>query len=150
MAATTPKKGAAIKGNPLVQRSLAAIVDDRGPIEALGATVANIHDFDAAAAAALRAELKMNDRLQVVSVTKNSPAERIGLEPGDVIMEINGIYVPKGQNAAEQLTNRVLPQIDWTQPLRATVLRNGFAQLLAEPDAVALASAKKKQDRLAQ
>lgn len=150
LGATPTTQRAKSKGSSLAQSSIAAIVAERGPIETLGATVANIHDFDSQAAVVLRTELKMNDRLQVLSVTEDSPAARIGLEPGDVIMELNGIYVPKGHNAAEQLAARVLPQIDWSQPLRATVLRNGFAQLLAEPDAIAIASTNKKKSERAQ
>ena len=135
-------------GANLCEHSIREIVETRESIMPLGIVVANIHDFSTDAAAALRSERKMNERLQIVAVSHNSLAEKIGLQVGDIIMEFNGIYVPKGEDASQQLSERVLPQIDWTKPLKATILRDGYAQLIEAPENTAFAATKPETDEV--
>ena len=140
------KQSQSSKSDERCERTIQDFVAQSDSIMPLGIVVANIHDFSSENANYLRASRKMTDRLQIVSITQNSLADKIGLKVGDVIMEFNGIYVPKGPDAATQLVERVLPQIDWTKPLQATVLRNGFAQLITAPDNTGFASSMDGQE----
>lgn len=112
--------------NQLVASSVLKVAETKEVSEPLGVVLLNIHDFEGNAAQEARAALQLGERLQVYSVKARSVASKLGIQPGDVLMEINGIYVPKGKRAAEELEERVFAQIDWTKPIVATVLREGF------------------------
>lgn len=115
------------------QSAILRFAEERDSIEPLGVVVANIHDFSGDEKKALLKCRKMNDRLQVVRVAPNSLGHKLGLKPGDVLMQIEGQYVSKGQNARSVLENQILPKVDWTEDFKVTILRDGYALSLEMP-----------------
>lgn len=99
-------------------------------ITPIGLVMANIYDFSEADMRVAKTDHEFGERLKVLAVIKNSIADHLGLQPGDVILELNNVYVPKGEDAIAQFVERVLPQIDWNGVVSATILRDGFAQSL--------------------
>lgn len=115
------------------------LVAQRAPLQPLGIIVANVHDFEGEDARQAKKELQMSDRLQVIFVQPNSLADRLGLIPGDELIQFNEHYVSRGKTALQQLEDRILPQIDWTEEIQATIIRDGFGQTRSVPKGNAVA-----------
>ncbi len=71
------------------------------------------------------ADLKIGERLQIISVEQDSPASLAGLRRGDVIISIDEKNVTKGKQGVLTLRNEIIPNIDWTQPVGFLVIRDG-------------------------
>ncbi len=135
-----PRKQAATPDEAVAQ-AIEEIVNTREAIKPLGIVVANIYDFDQVAAQVARTELSMNDRLQVIEVKPDSLAEKLGLMPGDQLIQLNSHYISKGKKALGQLEERILPAINWNAEIVATVIRDGYAQTLTTPSGNRIADA---------
>ena len=99
----------------------------------LGAELAHLEE----SSANQRAD-DVGSRLAVVAVKSNSIAQRLGLQPGDILVEINEMHVPKGSYAFRELAQRILPRVDPRGPVTATVIRNGYGRsLLCDGSSVA-------------
>jgi len=46
----------------------------------------------------------VDDSLKVAKIVKSSPAEKVGLKSGDMIMAVNGTAIPSGRNAVQFVT----------------------------------------------
>lgn len=113
---------------PELNEVICKLVDERKPIDPFGAVLANIHDFPADLRPAAKKELHFSDRLQVIRVSEESIADKIGLRPGDQLLQINSFYVTRGKRALEQFSDRIIPGVDWNEPIDTTFIRDGFGQ----------------------
>lgn len=111
-----------------LQKEITRLLDERSPSESFGVVLANIHDFSPDVAGAAKNELKCNDRLQILSVRKGSVADKLGLKPGDQLLQINSFYIERGKAALDSFNQRVMPDVDWTGAIDTVVLRNGYGQ----------------------
>lgn len=115
------------KGNGL-NDAISQILEQREPVENLGVVLANIHDFPPELIKSAKQELKFSDRLQIICVVKGSLADQLGLKPGDQLIQINSLYVSRGQAALQQFADRVIPEVDWNGSIDTTIIRDGFGQ----------------------
>lgn len=114
--------------NEELNRAIETIVSDRPPVDEFGVVLANIHDFSPDLKMTAKRELAFSDRLQIISVERDSIADQLGLRPGDQLLQINSFYVARGESALEKFSQRILPGVDWKEPIDATIIRDGFGQ----------------------
>ncbi|MBK1880552.1 PDZ domain-containing protein [Pelagicoccus mobilis] len=114
--------------NKKLNEAISKIIKERPPVDEFGVVLANIHDFAPDLKLTAKRELDFTDRLQIVSVQKGSVADELGLRPGDQLLQINSFYVSRGETALEKFSQRVLPAVDWQEPLNTTIIRDGFGQ----------------------
>lgn len=130
-ASATPKISEAIvleSENPELNAAIVEIIASRQPVDDFGVVLANIHDFAPELRSAAKKELQSSDRLQIISLAPGSVADEIGLEIGDQLLQINSFYVSRGRNAIAQFSERVEPSVKWNEPLKTTVIRDGYGQ----------------------
>jgi C-terminal processing protease CtpA/Prc len=80
-----------------------------------------------------RVELEIGERLKVISIDQGSLVSQAGLMQGDVIVSINDLHIRRGHEGVDTLTNKITPEIDWPQPVRILVIRDGGAIELEFP-----------------
>lgn len=114
--------------NKDLDKAISHIIAIRPPVDDFGVVLANIHDFPAELAKTAKAELKFNDRLQIVYVVRGSLADQLGLEPGDQLLQINSFYISRGEAAIQEFAERINGGVDWNGEVSATVIRDGFGQ----------------------
>lgn len=114
--------------NSELNEAIARLAAERQSVEAFGVVLANIHDFPPELAKLAKKEFNLSDRLQIISVEKDSLADKLDLKPGDQLLQINSFYVTRGQKALEQFADRIHPSVDWTDSIKATVIRDGYGQ----------------------
>ncbi|MBD5780301.1 hypothetical protein IEN85_12430 [Pelagicoccus sp. NFK12] len=115
-------------GNKQLNQAIQEIIATRPPVDDFGVVLANIHDFPQELVRSAKSELKFSDRLQVISIEKDSLADQLGLKPGDQLLQINSFYVSRGQAALQQFVERVEPAVEWDGEINTTIIRNGFGQ----------------------
>ena len=101
--------------------------------EPFGFTAHNSSTIDEQYADWARMELKIGERLKVISVEQGSLASKAGLRQGDIIVSIDGTHVQRGQQGIDTLVNEIIPEIDWSHPVRILVIRDGGAIELEFP-----------------
>lgn len=111
-----------------LQKEISRLLDERSALDSFGVVLANIHDFSPEVVSAAKKELRFNDRLQILSVRKGSIADKLGLKPGDQLLQINSYYVERGKEALESFNRRVIPGIDWDGTIDTVVIRDGYGQ----------------------
>jgi hypothetical protein len=102
---------------------------DRRP--RLGVFWANAEAFESKMRAAATEAFQLGDGLTVVSVVTGGPAAAAGLQPGDVLVSINGEAVATGKGAGEKLhkhLGEVMGQA--TTPIGFVVRRAGETQTI--------------------
>jgi len=115
-------------GDKALNKAIVSIIDERPPVDEFGVVLANIHDFEPNVKLTAKRELDFSDRLQIISVEKGSIADQLGLRPGDQLLQINSFYVSRGATAHEKFEQRVIPGVDWEEPINTTIIRDGFGQ----------------------
>lgn len=108
--------------------AIETLIESRETIMPLGITVANIHDFAPELRQTAKSQLNMGERLQIIHIEHGSLAEKLGLEFGDQLVQLNDLYVARGQRALEKLNSGTLPRLVWSQELNATIIRDGYGQ----------------------
>ncbi len=91
----------------------------------LGFSVANVRLYENRWAEAASSALGLSDTLSVRTVAVGSPAAAAGLQPGDLVVGINGDPAPIGKGAVGTATKLFSPQP--TAPLKLTMRRRGEA-----------------------
>lgn len=72
-----------------------------------GFKVSNRYDYEDEWRPAAEVALGLDDSLRIVVVSRGSAAARVGLEPGDVLLELDGWRVPVGEDALEDLQKKM-------------------------------------------
>lgn len=108
--------------------AIATIITKRPAVEQFGVVLANIHDFAPELKLVAKRELGFSDRLQIVCIQRNSLADQLGLRPGDQLLQINDFYVSRGKTAFKMFAEKIVPSVDWNEPLDTTIIRDGFGQ----------------------
>lgn len=72
-----------------------------------GFKVSNRYDYEDEWRPAAEMALGLDDSLRVIVVSRGSSAARIGLEPGDVLLELDGWRVPVGEDALEAFREKM-------------------------------------------
>jgi len=119
--------------NKALQKEIERLVGEREPFSSFGVILANIHDFPPELTSIAKDELDSNDRLQVISVKSSSVAARLGLRPGDQLMQINNFYVRRGPAALNEFRDRVYDNVDWEGSIEALIIRDGFGRTVTLP-----------------
>lgn len=109
---------------PILTSATPLCEEDVGPV--LGLRFANRHLYEDEWRDAAETALALGDTVQVVSVTENAPADEAGLRPGDRLVEVDGRPVPAGEEAVEELGERLDEALDLsTEALEVVVRRDG-------------------------
>lgn len=91
----------------------------------IGALATNSQSFLPDYRAAAAAVIGGDDRLRLVHVIDGFPAAEAGLAVGDLIVSVNGVAAPRGENAIEEWLERLDDLLDDGGPFTMTVLRDG-------------------------
>jgi len=111
---------------------------DRAPRLGLAWEVAD--NFDAKVRPTVVEAYRLGDGLTVTVVVANGPAAAAGLQPGDVIVSVNGEAAPTGKGADKKFSKRI-EQLKgaFTAPLTFVVRRAGQEQTIAVTPVMACA-----------
>lgn len=50
-------------------------------------------------------KINLGSRVSIIDIVENSPADKVGLALGDVILEVEGFIFPEGKNALKKISN---------------------------------------------
>ncbi|MDQ8184425.1 hypothetical protein [Pelagicoccus sp. SDUM812002] len=117
-----------VSSSDQLNEAIQQIIAKRPPVDDFGVVLANIHDFPEELVRIAKSDLKFSDRLQIVSIEKDSLADQLGLKPGDQLLQINSFYISRGQSALKQFAERVEPAVEWEGEITTTIIRDGFGQ----------------------
>ena len=80
-----------------------------------------------------KASMAIGERLMIISVEQNSLASQAGLQRGDILVSIGGVHICKGASGVAILQNNIAAQIEWSEPVKIVVIREGGAIELSLP-----------------
>lgn len=90
---------------------------------AVGVQVMSLDFFGEAWREAASSKLGLTEKLRLIDVVPDSPADAVGLRAGDVLLAIDDWTVPAGEEALEQTNKRVSGLLQSGDPIRFNVRR---------------------------
>lgn len=108
---------------PLLQAAAPLCEDNTVP--RLGFQVINIQAYAKNYQDAARVVLGVDDRLRVIGVTPGGPAERAGIEFGDILLSINGEVLPIGKKGIKKYAGLASDAIAAGPDVSFDLLRDG-------------------------
>ena len=108
---------------PLLQA--AAPLCENNTVPRLGFQVTNIQAYAKDYQNAARVVLGVDDRLRVIGVTPGGPAERAGIEFGDILLSMNGEVLPVGKKGIKKYAGLASDAIAAGPDVSFDLLRDG-------------------------
>lgn len=99
----------------------------------LGFTAKNRYSYSDEYVAAAQQLLGLDDRLQVRGVLAGSGAARAGVQRGDILIAVEGITLPQGENAERDAAAVLAPMVIDRSEVKLTVNRGGATMTLNVP-----------------
>lgn len=107
----------------------------------LGFTAKNQYSYSKELIGQAKNQLRLDERLQVMSVLNGSGAMQAGIRHGDILLKVQDQAIPQGQNAETDAARLLAGMVSNNRKLQLTVLRNGKALALEIPLTLACAFA---------
>ncbi len=108
---------------PLLQAS--APLCEGNTVPRLGFQITNVQAYAKNYQDAARVVLGVDDRLKVIGVTPGSPAERAGIEIGDILLSMNGEVLPIGKKGIKKYAGLASDAIAAGPDVSFVLLRDG-------------------------
>ncbi|MEM9159773.1 MAG: PDZ domain-containing protein, partial [Verrucomicrobiota bacterium] len=96
-------------------------------IREIGFIVDNIYSIDEDKRNIAKRNHQINERLQVIKVMKDSIAHEAGLQPGDKLLQINDVYIPKTADAIDFIALKIVPHLDPKENISFLIIRGRHA-----------------------
>jgi len=87
-------------------------------------SVANVESYSGRRREVMRTLYELDERLRVTIVGREGPAHIAGIRAGDIILAVNDIETPRGQDAKEYFKVHMSPLVESGKPIKFSLLRN--------------------------
>ena len=110
-------------GFPILKAAVPFVEDRKRAY--LGLYYANKYSFSGDFQESAQKQFGLGEKLKVLEVIPNSPAELVRFEKGDILLKLDGKAIPAGDNAAANLADILKRDLVANRKVVITVLRDG-------------------------